>query len=904
MLMDRLSIRVLVATLCLHCGNTSSSTAPVPTPTSPPGCEALGTCGVARASEDSRWHPDPDGDGIPSAVDHCPNIYDVAQGDADGDGIGDFCDSDFVTLRENGPIVDLRAQHVTPYGGWFGFTSPKTTKYGQDYVIAWSTNADELRSGKAIRNLAKDRQSGFRVFAYAGYPLVDPQIITEMEPKTKYYVAVAPLDDYDKPTEPVSNIAVITTSDAPALRIPSESPRVLSTPSQLQELASRHTKGDKSWKKWANVMGDSVLEAARSRSKHDFGHCLSAALLYHGTGSAKYKDAALTLVESMRKYWQENTLENNQLRWADANLGLCADLMWNELSDKERNAVVAAFLDDDEAASIARKVDTDEFASITRTWIVDGLVGCNAKGVSPALSKRACALLERGKRAFYGVQLVKARRNEGFFAQSGGNLPDGIGYAFGTSSYWLKTLIALGNVGGEADAYAPWVWHNLQAMQIQSLTPRRLGYATFGDLDSYDNFGVEPNSHPILPYNGGLVAMHMGLLARAGKVDQARHARWHLDNLFPDDDFGGSWAMLLYSHDGLAPLEDRDGMPTSFFDASMGLLFDRTSWEPGASFFTFKAGWSGADHTHEDAGSFQLYRDGVWITNEDLGYDGPSSQAEGHNVPALEISFDDGRSRVGQFRLEPAKSATVLRQSRNATYTHVVADLTGAYSSGRHHSFAYQSVERHIVWLKPSKNNTDDRVVTYDRIIRAPKNTKARIGWQLHVNSEPTILGAQASLNAGAFVDVQLAFPIGATLQYEAPQGVHSQYPGERYTGRLVASAKASVAAVHFVSVLRASNEKGAKVVVPVESDNAIGAIAGQELVVFPKDAAAFPPGDLALSFADGAARTLVWTGLAPNASFGLVVERGTQGVQLKLTSGGSLQTDSAGVLVAAIEGE
>jgi Subtilase family/Thrombospondin type 3 repeat len=34
-----------------------------------------------------------DGDGIPAAVDKCPQIYDPAQPDQDGDGLGDFCDN-------------------------------------------------------------------------------------------------------------------------------------------------------------------------------------------------------------------------------------------------------------------------------------------------------------------------------------------------------------------------------------------------------------------------------------------------------------------------------------------------------------------------------------------------------------------------------------------------------------------------------------------------------------------------------------------------------------------------------------------------------------------------------------------------------------------------------------------
>jgi len=896
----RISLGLLLAVLCVHCGG-SAPRSPSERGAQNDGCsDASGATDCADSTppeSNTNWHPDPDGDGVPRGVDHCPQIYDPDQSDADGDGVGDFCDPDFTTASKSGRVVDLRAEHVTPYGGWFAFTSPRTTPYGQDYMIAWSDTPSDLLSGKSIGALPANRRKIFRVFDAAGMRLFRPQTITSMSPKKKYYIAVTPLNDYDKPTNAISNISTIETAEAPTLEVEGPGPRVWLTPSELKMLQNRATKGDRSWKKWAKIMGGSVQEAARSKSRFDFEECLSAALLFHGSGAKKYRTAALTIIESMRAYWQSNSLENNLLRWADANLGICAGMMWEQLSESQHNAIVSAYLEDDEAASIERMVDTDEYASITRTWIIDGLVGCRAPKLKASLSKRACALLDRGKRAFYGVQLVKARRDQGFFAQSGGNLPDGNGYGVGTSKYWLQTLYALGNVGGDVDSYAPWVWHNLQAMQIQALTPKKRGFASFGDLDSYDNFSVEANSLPVPPHNGGLIAMHMGLLDRAGKIEQARHARWHLDNLYPDDDFGGTWAMLLFSNDDLKAARDADGMPTTFWDKSMGMFYDRTSWSHDASFLTFRSGWSGADHAHEDAGAFQLYRKGTWLTNEDLGYDGPASEAQGHNVPALEIGFESEGSRVGQFNLESAAAARTLRAVGQRDYTYISADLLGAYSSSRYHSFRYQSVDRQLFWIKPSKNNTEDRLLVYDRIVSSKDAPRGHRDWQLHINAKPTVQGAHASFQSGSYVETELLLPSSVALRYEPPQGKHSQYPGERYTGRLLGEAKGQGQEVQFLAALQASDNKKGMAARAVESDNFVGALWDDTLVVFAKRRDRATDAAISLTVPHTGPLRIRWTGLSPNAPYALATERSGSDVNVIVTPGGTTTSDAAGVV-------
>ncbi len=838
----------------------------------------------------SNWHPDPDGDGVSNDSDLCPNIYDVEQGDADGDGVGDFCDPDFAAPVEGGPVTDLRAEHVTPYGAWFTMTSPQTTEYGKDFVLAWSTSRDAVANGSGVAALGQESTKGFRSFAYFGHRILRPEIITSMEPGTSYFVSVTALDDNDQPVSEASNVIEIKTADAPSLTSAGSHPRAFATSSQIDAMKSRQSAGDARWTKWVGLMGDAVLSADPSDSE-EYELCLSAALLFHGTGEQRYKDAALALIDGMRSYWESTELDGNQLRWADSNLPICADLMWNELSREEHNSIVAAFLEDDEAVTLERFADTDEYASITRNWVVDGLVACDADGLDSELSARGCTLLEKGLRSFYGVQLVKARRNQGFFAQSGGALPDGLGYGWGTSKYWMHTLHALNNTGGGVTAYGSWVWHNFLSLEVHALTPMRRGYSTFGDLDAYDNFSLEPNSHPLFFYLGGLVAMQMGLMEQAGMTEQAGHAGWHLENLFTEDDYGFSWAMLLFDHDGIEP-KNNDGLGTAFFDSGMGMFYDRSGWNDGDSYFVFRAGWSGVDHNHEDQGSFQLYRKGVWITHEALGYDGPAARVDGHNVPELEIDYDGEESRPGQFSQDADGVSPIIRVSSTDAHSLVISDLTGIYTSGRYHSFLYDAVQRHVLWLKPSDDNGDDRVIVYDLIDSSEGEMSRSRTWQMHIDQAPAIDGSRATFTAGDSVQVDLVHPQGLTLSYQSPQGNHSNFPGEVYTGRLLADAQSSDRELRYLSVLRGSESATAIDNVAVENSDVVGVLSGTDLVLFPRD----PTNNQEEVSVDtpGNVTTVWWTGLDPNAKYSV----SKSGDTLTLSKGGSLESDGGGLLV------
>lgn len=50
--------------------------------------------GMAIGTPHPPLDPDADNDGVPDASDNCPAVANPAQGDTDGDGLGDACDND------------------------------------------------------------------------------------------------------------------------------------------------------------------------------------------------------------------------------------------------------------------------------------------------------------------------------------------------------------------------------------------------------------------------------------------------------------------------------------------------------------------------------------------------------------------------------------------------------------------------------------------------------------------------------------------------------------------------------------------------------------------------------------------------------------------------------------------
>lgn len=854
------------------------------------------------------WHPDPDGDGVPTVDDDCPYVYDPGQTDADGDGAGDACDPDFAPPAPGGPVTDLRVENVSPYGAWLSFRSPEDNEWGLDFVVAASATPGELATEQGFRDaLSRGHGYGFEIAAPHGRVPLWPIILISLEPDTEYEVALRRDDDT---LGPLSNVVKFRTMPSPLIQLSDEHPRVWLNPTKLDALRARAA-SDGSFAAWEALIGPEAIEAGEDQDGERSGYCRSAAILYHATGDTKYRDAALSLLSVVQDQYS-GVADGNDYRWLDAKLGVCLDLLWNELSGSQREAAIEAFLDDDEYNAFEEAIrldDTDEYASAPRTMIIDGLVACDAVGIDASLSQRACAILDDGLRRFYGVEVVKAKRDRGFFAMSGGHLPDGIDYGQGTIKYTLQTMWALSNAGVSQAELAPWVRNTFLALFAYPFTPAKRGFATYGDIEDYeDNFSVEPNSFQVVPYHGDFLALQAGLLREAGMTNEAGWALHALRSNIEPDDFDNRDNMLLFDSDEVPSRDYMADLPTHYWDSGMGFLYDRTSWSDDASMLTFHASWGGVDHFHEDQGHFQFYRKGRWITHEAIAYDGDAARAEGHNVPLVELIYDDGDRRLGQHaQFRGAHEARIIRLSTSEGHTFATADLTGLYQSYHYHDYSHDAVQRSLLWLKGGANGPDTLVI-YDVVDRAASTPASNpCSFQLHLDSAPSISGPSALVELGdQRMDIRVAIPMSVTLEAAPPKGSPGTYPGEVYNHVLFAHPDSPGAAVRFVTVLRVADTATGGPIEAVGVGDATwqGVELPGEVVLMP--AAPLLAGDSAVqggaeaAIPDGEVR--VWlAGFEPGAEYAVTVGGGGPRT-LSVAPGSGVVADGAGLVAVLVD--
>ena len=863
------------------------------------GAESLGT----------DWHPDPDGDGLVGDADLCPYVYDLELVDTDEDGEGDVCDPDAITLVADGAITDLRIEHLTPYGAWLTFTSTRVgDEYGWDGTVLWTTEETELAAAEGWDAIVSRGEAlPLRFREPLGHGIRKPIVLIELEPATDYHVALVrkSMDAWREP----SNTVTFRTADAPAMELSSTHPRVLLSATLLEELRQRAADVDMAWWAWADAIGANAIRRANNPEDilfYSSRYCPFAGLLYLVTDDSSFRDAALTLFDIGLSEWENNELADNQYRWSSARLGQCLDVLWNELSESQRDRAVRAILEEDEreiSSDDDREEDTDEYTSKTRTWLIDGLVGCGADGIDEVLSERLCAVLDRGLRRWFGMQLVQTRRDRGFLAFSGGYPSDGSFYGASTLSYWYESLWVLHNAGVTVRDVAPWIRNSFISYNVQSRTPSGLGVYTTGDIESYFN-SAEANSYQLDLHNDEQLGWQMGLLATAGD-EAAGLARFGLDRWTPIRG-NGNISTLLFADSSIPVVDPSTVLPTAHLASGLGVFVDRTSWHEGASMLVFMAGWRGVDHRHADVGHFQLYRAGQWFTHEVLGYVGVASTAGAHNTLLLEVlGRSGGTEEIGSYQYVTPNTSRIVGASSGPAHAYISAEMTGAYQSHFERRYDYDHVSRQLLWLKSDEADRLDTIVLFDEVSLAEEApTTLRCLQRFHLDNDAVIDGrvAISELSGGQSVAVVSILPESTTFEVAdpVPGAVIGAYPGSYYTYRLDVVDGSTERDSSLLTVFQAGDSAALVVdsMATLQTERVTGVTIGQDAVAFVGQDRT----DEALTIDVPEGVDQIWlAGMEPEGQYQVETEPLDDGLRLVISLAGTIEADLGGVLAFVI---
>lgn len=532
----------------------------------------------------------------------------------------------------------------------------------------------------------------------------------------------------------------------------------------------------------------------------------------------------------------------------------------------------------------------------------------------------------------------------GFGLASGGLPPEGMlyGESFG---YVLGQLLALQTAGFNNTSYsgpqigligAP-VWDRYVTGYISSLLPMPrvpASEAYLGSVYQYAGYGDLLRTY-VTPDQIAPWAL-LGLLdGETGVSTHLNAARWFALNAPPNGSSGllarmadpWTWGvtqdLLLYmllDPAAAAPADPRPAFPALFYDAPAGRIVAHSDWTPNGTIFDYKAGWISINHQDANAGLFELFRKGEWLTKEMSNYDntGNGQTVIYHNTLSLQNwcavcstitwQWPDAPSWANgsQWMLNESAGDPAGVMSSGAGYVFAASDLTNLYnrrsggSPGPNEVSDIALATRSIVWL----NN--DYIVTYDRATSGHNGFKK---FNLSLITNPVISGntATETMADGQQLFIQTLLPLSpsqtsfygpanlspnALADLEPSQYIYQvQDPGNPLDVRFLHVLQGADAGVTMTAATYLQSTSGTAF---------DGAQFGANEVWFPQSATAAFGGS---TFpAPAGVHNLLITGLTPGAGYSISVQpNGSGNVITVYPNGANATADSAGALQIAI---
>jgi hypothetical protein len=375
---------------------------------------------------------------------------------------------------------------------------------------------------------------------------------------------------------------------------------------------------------------------------------------------------------------------------------------------------------------------------------------------------------------------------------------------------------------------------------------------------------------------------------------------------------------LLLDPDAPQPSDPRPALAVSFYDPGIGRLLARTDWSPAASIFTFRSSWENINHQNGDAGQFELFRHGEWLTKELSTYDnnGNGQSSLWHNSLALQNWCAAGTPTLNFFEAAYWPNGSQWNNGANAGdpvtvassgpgYAFATTDMTKLYNrpspfTPSNALLDIQHASRDVLWVNR------DFAIVYDRATSLHNGFKR---FNLNLPAVPVIDNANHLATVvtpkGQYLFLQTLLPASPAITYATPgSSVSSIAALETMTGRLVVEDATNPTDIRFLHVVQGADTASDRLpatLVRSSSGNAYtGAVLGAAAALFPDTLGS---GFAGVSYSTPATATKHYVaGLQPGGSYTVVADsvNGTTDVAILAgaNAGGTvLQADPAGVL-------
>jgi len=203
------------------------------------------------------------------------------------------------------------------------------------------------------------------------------------------------------------------------------------------------------------------------------------------------------------------------------------------------------------------------------------------------------------------------------------------------------------------------------------------------------------------------------------------------------------------------------GLPLDYYASGPSYLYVKNSWLPSASSLAFILGYPAeVGHLHLDAGSFQINRNGYWLSREAVGYSDSITGPGGVGSVGTDSTWTvngliiDNMQLAGSYvegppvvtRLDSQPNYVFTSVNLSAAYRAPTSSYTNPDGTPRDDNPSVASAVRDYIYVRPLET-----LVAFDRIATQDPST---VGW-------PTLAASPASIRK-TFL---LHFPNNPTIQ-------------------------------------------------------------------------------------------------------------------------------------------